>query len=361
MCIYRILVGLLLVAVFPVAITAGNVSSLFEHLKLQGKVNSDTLIHIQQVGGNKPIVVEWGSHGPVHIGISLFDSTMKEIVNQDACNFVERLFLELLLYPSVKEGVAYLKRKNIELRCNDDVYGSSRFKSIKKLLDDIDGMPSRCNVNQGEGFVTIILEYGLFNHLELKFPSTRELVLGLDKSEADVEINKRLRQGGNTQVKQHKVSASELLEYDDKVMKCPGTIFQINRLRNDSYYYRETLEPVFDVMYLTESINNLMLGLIPTNKKLEITHRKYGDRTPDIVMGFNELFNSFAKDTNVYTGLQTLDDGRIQAITVFYNRKYDYLHMLIVSATRMQYFYDDAILHADFFSNIPQHYIKNLF
>ena len=184
-----IIIALLLL---PIVLYAGNVTELFKHLKLEGIVNCDTTIKIPNICSDKPLVVEWGDNMPKHIGISLFTDPVKDIVGHDVCNFVERLFLELSLFPTTNEGVSYLNRKKIKFTCNKEAYGSGNFRSIKKLISDIEGLPSRFNVDLNNGTYCVILGYGVFNKIRIEFPSSMELVLGIDKSEQDLLINKKL-------------------------------------------------------------------------------------------------------------------------------------------------------------------------
>ena len=108
--IYFVLVQLII----PIVLCAGNVSELFKYLKLEGVVNCDTMLNMPNIVKGKPIAVEWNDNNPSHIGVSLFSKPVKDMVNHDVCNFVERLFLELSLFPTTNEGVTYLKRKKTE-------------------------------------------------------------------------------------------------------------------------------------------------------------------------------------------------------------------------------------------------------
>ncbi len=350
----------ILTVLFLPALYAGNVASLFSELKLNGVISCDTTLMLTHVSKSKPITIEWGNSHPTHIGISLFSPQMKDMINHEICNFVERLFLELSLFPSKEEAALYLRRHKISLTRNNESYGTSSFTDIRKSIEDIT-QPSLFNVNNIEGIFTVTLEYGVFNNIRVSFPASRELIYGIDKKESDFDVNTRLQSKNKQKKLAKKFRTADLIRYKNGISKLPGNMFMINRLRNDAYYLNKSLTPVFSAKLPQESITNLMQGIVDTDIRLEVKHRMYGNFTPDFIIGLNELFNAFSVGFNIYTGSQELDDGRIQCITIFHNQLYNYLHMLIVSAEKEQYFNSDAVLDADFFSNIPQHYIKNLF
>ncbi len=338
---------------------AGNVASLFSELKLNGVISCDTTLMLSRVSASKPVTVEWRNSHPTHIGISLFSPQMKDMVNHEICNFVERLFLELSLFPSNEDAALHLRRHKISLTRNSEGYGTGSFTDIRKSIEEIT-QPSLFNVNNNNGMFTVTLEYGVFNNIRISFPASRELIYGIDKKESDFEVNTKLQSKSKQKIAK-KFTATDLIQYKNGISKLPGNMFIINRLRSDAYYLNKSLTPVFSAKLPKESITNLMQGIVDTDIRLEVKHRMYGNFTPDFIIGLNDLFNAFSTGFNIYTGSQELDDGRIQCITIFHNHLYNYLHMLIVSANKEQYFNSDAVLDADFFSNIPQHYIKNLF
>lgn len=353
-----ILITLASVSTLP--LHAGNVSSLFTELNLNGVVNCDTTLLLPRVSKSKPITVKWGKSQPAHVGISLFSPQMKDMINHEICNFVERLFLELSLFPSTDEAALHLHRHKITLTRNAEIFGKGSFNDIRKSIEEIT-QPSLFNVSNDKGIFTVTLEYGIFNNIRISFPASRELISGTDKKESDMNVSSILQSPKTAQKTNREIKASELLKYKNGISRLPGKEFMINRLRNDSYYISNSLKPVFSAKAPHESIINLMQGIVDTGIRLEVKHRMYGNFTPDFIIRLNDLFNAFSDGFDIYTGYQELDDGRIQCITIFHNHLYNYLHMLIVSAGKEQYFNPNAVLDADFFSNIPQHYIKNLF
>lgn len=352
--------AIIIAVLFIPSIYAGNVTSLFSELKLNGVVSCDTTLLLSRVSKSKPVTIEWGDSHPSHIGISLFSPQMKDMINHEICNFVERLFLELSLFPSTNEAISYLHRHKISLTRNNETYGNGSFTNIRTSIEEIT-QPSLFNINNTKGTFTVTLEYGVFNNIRISFPASRELIFGIDKKESDLDVSAKLQTKNKHKKISKKFSTADLVRYKTGISKLPGNMFIINRLRNDAYYLNMSTTPVYSAKLPHESIANLMQGIIDTGIRLEVKHRMYGKFTPDFIIGLNDLFNSFSEGFDIYTGSQVLDDGRIQCITIFHNHLYNYLHMLIVTASKEQYFNSEAVLDADFFSNIPQHYIKKLF
>ena len=109
------------------------------------------------------------------------------------------------------------------------------------------------------------------------------------------------------------------------------------------------------------SANNLFLTYRNgKGKSLLITHRKYGQFTPEITIPLLNFLKCFADDfiTYSYTGYNK--KGNLETIVVFSHKKLNYIHLLKVSLDEKQLFAANPVFKADFYSNIPQQYIKTL-
>ena len=341
-------------------LSAGNIASLFEELKLDKHVLNDTILFMDKISTKKPIVVECDTETPRHIGISLFSDEMKQMVSRDVCNFIERLMLEISLFPSAKDAAKYLRHHKIKMTHNGVEYSARGFDDISKIIDDISS-PSLFNVKHGNGLFQVQFEYGIFNEIFIEFPASRELVVGMDKKESDIAVNKMLMSPTFEPKLFSRIDSSLCEEYNSNILKYPGNIYITEKLHNDKYFDKDTFEPIYTEKFLYESVTNLMQGLVKTDLKLEIKHRMYGNYTPDFIVLLNSVFEAFNDDFELYTGNQVLDDGRLQCMALFRNITYNYCHMLIVTADPKLFFKKGEILSADFFSNIPQHNIKKLF
>jgi hypothetical protein len=51
----------------------------------------------------------------------------------------------------------------------------------------------------------------------------------------------------------------------------------------------------------------------------------------------------------------------LNATIILFNRMFSYMHLLTIKTPVNKLFEENGILEADFYSNIPQHNIKNLF
>lgn len=339
------------------------ISSLFQSLNLKKDIRGDTLLSFPSILNGKLVSFEF-QNDKSHIGISLFSKETKKMINEPVCNFIERLFLELCLKKNLAETKEYLNRNKIKIKLNGKEYGSGNFISIKKMIEDIN-QPSIFSLNNRDKTFHAHIEYGVFHSLDIEFPASRELIFGTDKKESDEEVNRLLLSSSHSYNKKqmNANSLSSLTKINDTVYLDKGVCFMIDSLRSDGYYQKVggKYVPLFSKDYPLESVKNLFSGKIDNKVQLSVRHRMYGNYTPDFTIRLNDLLGCFDKDFELYTGIHTLKDGRVQCVTIFHNTVYNYIHMLIVSIHREQLFVEPLVLNADFYSNIPQHYLKSLF
>ena len=120
--------------------------------------------------------------------------------------------------------------------------------------------------------------------------------------------------------------------------------------------------PIFSISTPEKSLSNLFQtrqnGI---DKKLLITHRQYGYFTPEIELPLNNFLALFEKDFNIYSSTGKNKKGEWQTIVVIQHKILNYIHLLRAVTTNEALQENPLIMKADFFSNIPQHQIKNLF
>ena len=100
------------------------------------------------------------------------------------------------------------------------------------------------------------------------------------------------------------------------------------------------------------------------NHKLHVTHRMYGNFSPDFDMPFHEFLCYFQDEYNFYAGASfpdpKKDPNRIKLTAVLRNRDYTYSHLLLITTTVENIFSQDGLLTAEFYSNIPQQSVRSL-
>ncbi len=346
--------------------TAMTNSAIMQELGLSDRIVSDTLIRFPKISKTKPISIEFNSTTNIldHIGISLFSKETKLMINPIICNFVERMMLELCMKSNIAEMKSFLSHKHIKIALNGIEFGNKSFTSIKEILEDIE-IPSQFFINKsGRNFI-LTIEYNKNNIFKIEFPASRELIHGTDKKESDDKLSALLSNDKSHTVNPitKSVDKKDLrIVGNGPIYELPGNAFMTEALKSTTYYIddKNKMIALYDIKYLASSLRNLFMGVTSKNPSLMITHRKYGNFTPEFKISLSDFLNKFDKEFDHYVGISRNDDGKIQCVLILHNKVYDYINMLISTIDDRDLKKLDNI-PSDFYSNIPQHYIKSLF
>ena len=329
-------------------------------------VDRDTIMLCPEICENKSFVIQYNEKKQVsHLGISMFSKEIKEIINEQLCNFVERFLLELVLAANEKEVLSMLDHYSIELLKNGRKFGEGNVKSMKALLSEIKD-PVRFALSKDDKSYSFLWEYGLQDMLAIQVPLNRELITGTNKIEADNVLFDQLKVTNCTNLSANTVYTfddADLSSTDGKVFVRNGDTFMLGFI-NENTYYKKTAkgyELIFDENYPNESLSNLFLRNIESNQlKIHITHSMYGNYNPEYEMKLNDFICFFKNDFKVYTASFQKEPGVINLTVIFQNKQYNYIHLLIISTKKETVFNGNGVLTASFRSNIPQHNINSL-
>ena len=188
-----------------------------------------------------------------------------------------------------------------------------------------------------------------------------------DKAEADRIIYEMLTAKNLTENWHPGVVIQEKLlkETNEKgIFIVPGDSFQIKSLRSDFYVRQEKGEwtPINDARYPMETMVNLLLNHITDNQHmLEIRHHQYGRKNPTITLPMQDLYDLLARNMDLYCSVTFINEHEIRAILVFHQRSLDFIHMLELKVKTKKLFDIDSTIYGDFYTNIPQNNVKDIF
>ena len=188
-----------------------------------------------------------------------------------------------------------------------------------------------------------------------------------DKAEADQMIYEMLTSETQTE-NWHPgliILSSQLKETVEKgVFVVSGDTFQIKSLRSDYYVNKkeDMWTPINDRSYPMETMVNLLRNRINDNQHvLEIRHHQYGGKNPSISLPMQNLFDLLARNTELYCSVTFIDKHEIRAILVFHQQKMNFIHMLELKADTRKLFDPKSTFYGDFYTNIPQNNVKDIF
>jgi hypothetical protein len=327
---------------------------------------ADSVFICRQIIKGKSFVVKYNDKKEIeHLGISLFSPETKKMINLPVCNFIERMMLELVLQKTTSNIKWKLMHYGISLEKNGIEYGRQGFASLTRVLADIQ-YPTRFAINK-DSVYTALWEFGSGELLSMSFPASRELIFGTDKKESDESIGELFVNNDCGEISNESDSISEqnvaLISGTDLYLR-KGSIFMINKINSDTYYQRSngSYTIAFDSVYPRESLANLFLAkTIDTSLSLNITHRMYGEFTPEFTIPLNKFICLFNKGFTSYCVLYKPDFDKVQIALILHNADFNYIHLARIKTTKKQIFQKEGVLSVDLYTNIPLHNVKNLF
>lgn len=348
-----------------VGFASRKIKQLAELLPMQQLPGCDTIIPAPQIVKNKSLIFTYNDRNEVsHIGLSLFSDATKLLLDKSICNFLERCLLELVLQGDERSIERKLTEYHIQLYFDGQAYGEGTMLSLSKMLELMD-MPVNFSLrHKGKG-AEAYWKFGSHT-LAVSFPLYRELIDGTDKKESDDNIYHQLQAAvfDTVTLVDEPVDGQNLQPADGgAIWVSKGDVFIVQPLSSNRYYIRKGGEylPVFQQEYVEYSANNLFLTYRNgKNKTLLITHRKYGQFTPEISIPLLNFLKCFSDEFRTYCHTGYNKKGKLETIVVLSHKKLNYIHLLRVWMDEQQLFSANPVLKADFYSNIPQQYIKTL-
>lgn len=345
------------------AFASRRLEDMAKRLPLRDIPSVDTIMEVPEFIKGKAIVFNSNNNKVVHMGLSMFSRETKEMIGTDICNFLERYFLELLLLRDKTSIIRKLTEDHIELLLNGQEFGAENFSSLQEVMQNI-CMPVNFSLfHKDQHAEAVWMSVGM--HLQMKFPLYRELIDGMDKKESDEGVYNLLRVAVCDSIydADDDVSYENLVHKTGNVYVYKGETFMIKSLTSDRYYMEENgkYHLIFTPMYPEYSMNNLFLSYQNgAGKTLLVTHRQYGDFTPEFTIPLNNFLACFKNDFLVACHTGYNKQNELETIVVFKHKILNYIHLLRVHVNKEKLFINSPVLKADFYSNIPQHYISSL-
>ena len=367
---------LIIIALFLISgyVYAQSYSSIkMEELGSEIPVNclpsADSIFNCPEIVKTKSLVVNYNDiHEINHLGISLFSNETKELLNLPVCNFIERMMLELVLEKSNESLMQKLNRLKLNLLKNGSQFGELNFSSLSSVLDEIQH-PAKFSLLREDNQFAAVWEYNQDDRFAFIFPASRDLIFGTDKKESDELLNKMLLGSGNFCNERNTfpgdvVREAELKFNEEKnIFTKKGAEF-ILPIVNANTYYQKTEEGAFELLFSKDFPEESFLNMIVKNQgnfdhKLHVTHRMYGNFSPDFDISLQEFLCYFRDDYDIYAAAQFSEPNKMKLTAVLRNRDYNFIHLMLVNAPVDNIFSPDGMLTAEFYSNIPQQSIRN--
>lgn len=328
---------------------------------------SDSIFSCHNVIQTKKLIVRYNDQNKIsHLGISLFSQNVKEMINEPVCNFLERIMLELA---QQKNGDALNQKLNeygISIEKKGVGYKTTVFQSVVPLLHEM-VKPIKFDLRQEGKIMIAVWSFENGETVSMTFPASRELIFGTDKKESDEDLYYQIPPSRcKERLTTDYISENKALVRvaDSDLLLEKGAEFMLPKL--NSHIYLKTRDGITTAVnhpdYPLESLHNLLIiGVLKSSLKVNVQHKMYGGFTPEFLINLNDLLCFFQEDFEAYGNVEEKSNGKIEATVVFHSKEFHYIHLLILTTDHQTIFQKNGVVSGEFFTNIPQDNIKNLF
>lgn len=344
-----------------------NLLYIGEMLPAKSIPQKDSVFYCAKALMGKNLVVNYNKNSEIsHLGVSLFSAESKALINNNICNFIERIMLDLLL----NEQKGALQQKLYEYKITLTTATLQSKQSVTNLSALLNTMKEPVNfiLQHAEKEYTAIWKFENGTSLEMNFPANRELIFGTNKKEAEFALNNELVKENCTSdsIVRHNLPEDQIYMLNgtaEDLFVTPSNYFIITQLNNQQVFRQnadKSFVLLFDKNFPEISLKNILLTPEQSNLKLHIKHRMYGNFTPEFEMKLTDFICFFKEQTNLYCFVEK-EDSTLNAYLIIHSQEYNYIHLLLITSDFDEVFKENGVLKAEFYTHIPQDNIKNLF
>ena len=268
--------------------------------------------------------------------ITFTENYVNRVSNMDSRERAKRLnFDEVeISFPLTNKGIASLQEANI---LNLDLIFGKYYK-ISWFKDD--------------------RELGFFS-----FPASYNLIKETDQDKSFQQLKKEFSELA-TKEESEKFESISITEFNPKnVVTVDGDTFYLGHLTSNTYIDIISHKPIWNYEFPAESLANLfILGPEVKNPMVNLEMEGYDKEVYSSVIPFSSLYEILNKEGNqpFYGVAEKLDDGTVEALVVFFNPLYAYIHSLTVVYPVQQIDKDHPVIKVKLLPYIKLHNLKNL-
>jgi len=332
--------------------------------QLYGWSGAAELRNSRQLYG-KSLLVNFNSEGQIaHLGLKMFPDGVKQQIDPEISEFLERLSLELCLEDQQGKLGSKLKEYKIALYLNQVPLGGLLFQKLEDALLVADNS-AVFRLTKDSLNYSATWENGGHQSFEIRFPGQYDLISGRDKKELDDQLEMKLKSYDGSGVQFEDIQRISVTEKETGLWLSSPQSFMIPAVGNSRYFRKsanEQLVWLYDSRFPQESLANLFYYLPDSSKQLQVkmTHRKYGKEISTYTLPLASILATWQKNFQTFVGFEKSPEGELNAVVFFYNSMGNYLHLLSIKASETDLFEQHEI-EAELRSFIPEHNIKNLF
>ncbi len=264
----------------------------------------------------------------IHIGLSVFPEELTESYYSEVFEYIERELLTYLLLQTNDEIRERMNRNNVELQLNGNLLNTKDLIASYLVFDE----HTQFKLNNDSKYFIAIWRLNKANLITMKFPNDYTVIAGKQKDEIENEILRDLKHiDCEIVINKPKRNIDGNINCNNIYISHGNIYNESPNISSDSYFYTcDSATPVFDTLNYKESLNNLLLNLVPTHTSFQIRHKLYGNIEDNYKININEFFDYFSKNHQFFVGWSSDDKENLNASVFIYNVPLGYVHLLVV-------------------------------
>jgi hypothetical protein len=322
---------------------------------------ADSSLDSQFVWNDKTLAVIIENSKLTHIGIQLNGINGLNEYDLLVKRFIERALLRLSLDKSISEMVNTAETMQLKILLQDQDIRFASMNDFNELISFINSSTHFTLAKNNYLFAARWKNNGQV--LSIQFLNSYQLITGKNKKELDDELCLNLGRmvlsdsgAAKTATMVNSIDSLKVTEIrESKFMDLLSSQLFYKMTNNDSIL-------VFESDLISESVQNLFLDKrISGERKLQINHKLYGNRSLTYSFSLLSYISYFENDFQSFIGMENSDPDLIEGTLVFHHKYFNFIDMVHFKTNASEIFNNSGIIEADFYANLPMNNISNLF
>lgn len=300
-----------------------------------------------------PIIAQYDNrHTVTNLGLHIFSSQAREAYSSAVYDFLERYFLELLMWKDKTTLAQKLKDDKVMF-----VEGSMEsFRLINETtpysINRVENKYYEVSWTKEDGTVL----------LSVAFPIQYELLLGMPQVEiANTMYDRIVGASRFTDI----VTPDSVMQLDGNIYQSvPSSYYQLEDVNNALYFKEDNgqYSLLVDTAFINYSATNVLQQVSCCNNPVKMEQNVYGFKTMNYTLTLSQWIN-YCHDAGLstYAAIEEEYDDALKVLVVAESKDLGYNHLLSFIVPRNFILQPSAEIKCKMSAFIPTHNVKNLY